>query len=92
MIELEILQAIQIVTITEIEKEATEQWYQHICRWYSREFSTPLNEVEDMAEEKVLTIYFQDNFYKLFHSPEEDAEALWVELKHKLLLTEKEHL
>lgn len=54
-----------------------------ICRWYSKTFSTPLHEVEEMPLEYVLQHYFECMWEKL------DADEIEEE-KRKILLTEEE--
>ena len=67
-----------------------EAFYSNICRWYSREFSTPLNEVFGYAEEFVLKIYFEDNYWRLFESKEEEAVQELEKTRQKLLKSEDE--
>ena len=56
----DLLSAIQIIALHEAENDTYEFFYNRICRWYSKEFSTSLVEVEDMPEEKIFKTYFED--------------------------------
>lgn len=39
-----------------------------ICRWYSKEYSTPLNQVLEMPFDYVLTHYYESEFEKQDHN------------------------
>jgi hypothetical protein len=90
MLDKDILKAIQIISLKEIEEEKFNQWYNYICRWYSREFATPLEQVLDMADETIIRTYFEDTFYNIYHSDNDKAIQLWDEIKQKIFLSESD--
>lgn len=65
MIDAKLLDSIQILAIAALEEPNAEDFYRKICRWYSREFSTPLMAVEDIDPVYVLQHYFEDVFDNL---------------------------
>ena len=87
----DLLKAIQITALHEIDQGSSEQWYRYLCRWYSREFHTPLPQVEEMSPEEVFRVFFEDSLYNLKHSDNERAEENWLEFKVKAV-TPKEIL
>jgi hypothetical protein len=68
--------ALQILALEAVLSEEYEALYRRICRWYSREFSTPLVEVEKMLEETVLRTYFEDVYSTLKESGDKGEEKL----------------
>lgn len=68
------INSIKILSLKTAIDNSFEAWYSHICRWYSRNFYTPLPQVEDMAPEVVLKTYYDDLFYKLVNSEAEEAK------------------
>jgi hypothetical protein len=87
MIDIDLLKGLQITAVNAVEINGYEVWYRYLCRWYSREFHTPLHDVLEMPEEYILSTYFEDKTYSLYHSGTEDVEMLWKELKHNLSTT-----
>ena len=81
----DLLKAIQITALHEIDQGSSEQWYKSLCRWYSHEFHTPLPQVEEMSPEEVFRVYFEDSLYNLKHSDNERAEQVWNEFKAKAI-------
>ena len=65
MIDAKLLNSIQVLALKAIEDPDTEDVYRQICRWYSREFSTPLTIVEDMDPIYVLRHYFEIRYRDL---------------------------
>lgn len=61
--------------------------YRRICRWYSKEYSTPLPDVEAMAAESVLKHYFENWFDGLVTSKDPDAKDELDRLKVQLVGT-----
>lgn len=65
-----------------------EAHYRSICRWYSKEFHTPLHTVEELPEDEVLQTYFESTYEdlseneradllkELLETPEERAQRL----------------
>lgn len=61
-----------------------DSFYASICRWFSREFSTPLREVEDYNEEYVLGVYFADTYENLM-SDEDKGHQRLSEIRENVL-------
>lgn len=40
-------------------------WFRSVMRWYSKEFSTPLHQVEDLNVEDILVAYFEEHYSQL---------------------------
>lgn len=77
---------IQLIALASVEDPGWKEQYRHICRWYSREFSTPLFVVENELDQlHVLTHYYEDSFGKLYHSESEASNARYEEIKERLL-------
>ena len=56
-------------------------FYRKICRWYSREFSTPLHEVEKLPITDVLTHYYESHYEDLMGADRlEDLEEERIKL------------
>lgn len=89
MIDGELLRAIQILAIRSVEEPVDEDVYEKICRWFSREFSTPLMEVENLDPIYVLTHFFKDYYQKMGASQDEQAYAEYEQEKLKVLFPEK---
>lgn len=68
------LKNIQILSLNESVEKTFNAWYASVCRWYSRNFFTPLIQVEDFPPERVLKTYYDDIFYKLATSDDEDSQ------------------
>lgn len=82
------LKSIRILAFCEVDNETFEAWYRHICRWYSREFHTPLDKVLEMSEEYILQTYYEDIFYKLKSSTtgdNQEAQTQYNEIKSSLI-------
>lgn len=63
--------------------------YRRICRWYSKEFSTPLHMVEGMPTETVLRHYFENWFDGLATSQSPEAVKEIENLKLQMSGTTK---
>jgi succinate dehydrogenase flavin-adding protein (antitoxin of CptAB toxin-antitoxin module) len=55
----DVLDALQLRATLAILKPDREAWKRYICRWYSKEFHTPLDQVYDLPMEFILTNYFE---------------------------------
>jgi succinate dehydrogenase flavin-adding protein (antitoxin of CptAB toxin-antitoxin module) len=81
----DILDALQLRAVVAVLKPDREAWIRYICRWYSREFNTPLDRVWDLPLEFVVTNYF-----------EAACEAMDDEQRHEylneLVLTDEERV
>lgn len=81
---------IQILALGAIEEPDGEAYYRRICRWYSREFSTPLDTViNDISEKDVLLHYYEDMYYGLYHDESEEGQMRYFQLRSAILRTDK---
>jgi hypothetical protein len=88
MIDAKLIRAIQVLALKAVEEPDDEAIYSRICRWYSREFSTPLPEVENLDPIHVLSHYFQDK-YLTMSSGDEKAFAEYDDIKLSILFPEE---
>jgi hypothetical protein len=89
MIDETTLRSIRILALNSVENPGWEDFYRKICRWYSREFSTPLKEVEKMSEFDVLLTYFEDKYEEMATSPVEEVKKNLEYIKEVLIFGEK---
>ena len=85
MITGDLIEALKILSLAEVDSQSYIAWYKSTCRWYSREFHTPLSEVLEMSEEEVIQTYFDDKFYELRNSNTEQAQEAFENLKEDAL-------
>lgn len=57
-----LIDAVQLIALRSVVKPDGDYFVRRICRWYSREFHTPLHEVEELPLDYVLTQYFESTF------------------------------
>lgn len=88
--DFETLNALQVLALHSVEYPTYEDSYRAICRWFSKEFSTPLKEVEEMADEYVLKHYYEHTYGEIKNSTNEKAEENYALLKASILQTEEE--
>jgi len=87
MANLDIIQ-VQIIAMSSVENPTWKSQYRSICRWFSREFSTPIDVVEnDLDVVYVLTHYYESSFSQLKESGSEDSNTKYEEIKDELLLS-----
>ena len=75
MISPNVLRALRLIALAEADEQSLEAWYKSVCRWYSREFHTPLQQVLEMSDEYVLATYYEDVFWKLRTGSDSQVEA-----------------
>ncbi len=80
--------AIKILALKAADQPDWEDWYRRICRWYSREFSTPLPQVMQMAEQEILQTYFEDKYEQMATSGDETVRKEYENLKETVGLDE----
>ena len=76
------------MALYEVYKATSEYNYRKICRWYSREFHTPLDYVEmDLPKEKILMHYFECMIEKSLAAAQQDEMSAnqWERLKKMIL-------
>lgn len=74
MITQEELLVIKNTAIANVKNPTFESWYRSICRWFSREFNTPLKTVLDYSYEFVLQNYYEEQFHKLANGSDEEKK------------------
>lgn len=80
----EFIRALHILALDAVECSDYESWYRSICRWYSREFHTPLKEVLEYSDEFVVKTYFEDNLWRTKNSDTDRAEEIYEDLKYRI--------
>lgn len=77
---------IQILALASVEHPDWPAQYREICRWYSREFSTPLHVVEQELDRlQILRHYYEDAFKKLKESTDEQQMMRYAEIKENIV-------
>jgi hypothetical protein len=76
-VDAEFIRALKILAIKSVKNPDFDAAYRKICRWYSREFSTPLESVYNLPEETVLQTFFED-YYDEMSKDKERAQELDV--------------
>jgi len=71
-----VINALRVIALAEADEQSPEAWYKSKCRWFSREFHTPLKEVEAYPIEYVLRHYYEDHYWALASGSDEDAQHL----------------
>jgi hypothetical protein len=71
----ETLNSIRLIALNEANDKTYNAWYRSVCRWYSREFHTPLTQVEFLSEEEVFKTWYEDLFWKMKNGTPENQEA-----------------
>ena len=76
---------VRLQSLVDVERGSDPGYlFRFIYRWYSREFSTPLHEVENLPTEDVLRHYFEVKYEDL----SKDEEA-WAAEKERMLYPER---
>jgi hypothetical protein len=88
LIDAKLLEAIQILALKSVEIPDHEDVYNKICRWYSKEFSTPLSAVEDLDPVHVLRNFFESR-YEAIRDNGEKGDAEFQKIKQDLLYPEE---
>ena len=77
---------IQILALASIEDPDWKAQYRKICRWYSKEFCTPLQTVElDLDHIHVLTHYYESSLGTLYDSQNEGSQERYEEIKDNII-------
>ena len=71
----DMLKHLRVISLSEINDNTYHAWYKSICRWYSREFHTPLSDVMEMSDENVIQTYYDDAFWALKHGDTAQQEV-----------------
>jgi hypothetical protein len=84
--ELRLIQLEAFIAATEpTQSKSWDSFYRGVCRWYSREFSTPLETVTSMSEADVLTHYYEDFYGNLASSDGENAQKAIIDIRDHLI-------
>jgi hypothetical protein len=71
------LKATRLLAMLSVDKKDPDYVYRFIMRWYSREFATPLHEVEELPVEDVLLHFFECRYEGMEdHDLDEEIEDL----------------
>lgn len=74
--------SIMLLSLDAIENPTIQDTYRRICRWYSKNFNTPLHDVEGLDPEFVLRAYWEDYIYEMAEKAsdgDEKAETVYEE-------------
>ena len=82
---------VQVLALLAVEEPDAAATYRHICRWYSKTFSTSLEVVEnDLLQLEVLRHYYESHYSDMKNDQSSEGQIRWVELRHSLLKDEKD--
>jgi hypothetical protein len=77
---------IQLIALASVEDPTWTSKFREICRWYSKEFSTPLHYVEyELSPDYVLRHYYESIFLELKNNPEDSAAIRYQNLKDTVM-------
>jgi primosomal protein N' len=62
---------IKKIAIANVVSPTTEYFYRYVCRWFSKTFHTPLQDVYEAPFDQVLLAYFEESYESM---SEEDLE------------------
>lgn len=80
------IEAIQILALLSVEAPDKEAHFRKICRWYSREFYTPLHVViNELPFEEVLQHYYEQTFSTLHDSSNDKTKEKYNEIRASIL-------
>jgi hypothetical protein len=79
------LKAIQVLALRSVEDPTFEDFFERVCRWYSKSFSVPLPDVESIPDEKILRAYFEEHYYELATSDSDEDFAKYKKLRETVL-------
>lgn len=83
------LKAIQILAINAIENPTYEDQFRYVCRWFSKTYSIPLNQVDQYSEEEILQAWFEDRFKEMLESGDDEQRKAYEELRQNLIYEEE---
>jgi len=88
VIDDKLVRSLQILAIKAAEDPDAEDYYERICRWYSREFSTKLTEVREADPAHVMKVFYDDHFLSL-KTGDEHAEREYEKQKLMIIFPEE---
>ena len=90
MIDPKTFRNLQTIAMRNVEREGVDFFYRRVCRWYSKNFYTPLHEVEDLPWKQILIAYFEEKFYEMYNSSSEEVLQEYERQRDLLTMTEDE--
>lgn len=85
MIKLDI-KSIQLIALADVEIPTWLSEFRKICRWYSKEFSTPLYQTEhELPPDYVLRHYYEHTFLELKNSSDDTAAMRYETIMNTVL-------
>lgn len=79
------LKAIQILAIKAVENPTYEDQFRFICRWFSKTYSVPLNNVNEYSEEEILQVWFEERFKEMLESEDNQQRKMYEEIRQDVL-------
>lgn len=73
--DLDLLKAIRLLAYDAVTRKGSEYILRFIFRWYSREFSVPLPQVDEIPLEDVLQAFFECRYEQMDEHEREDEES-----------------
>lgn len=77
---------IQILAIRDVEYPSWDSFYRKVCRWYSREFHVPLNQMDTIPELEVIRTYYEDQYEKLQALGTKESQEEFERIKNAVIL------
>lgn len=79
------IRRLKLICLAKAYEPDSEFIYRRICRWYSKNFATPLREVENLPIEYVLQHYFEETFDTLATSNNDNDLQTLENIKRDLI-------
>ena len=77
---------IQLLALEAVEDPDADATRRRICRWYSKEFSTPLHFVEnDLPFADVLRHYLESNFLEMYRNESEEGQRAYAAMRDDII-------
>lgn len=62
------------IALANIINPNNEYYYRFVCRWFSKTFHTPLNQVYNMPIEEIFITYFEETYEKINNTENGESE------------------
>lgn len=85
----EILKSIQILALDAVENPDYDAFIRKVQRWYSKEFSTPLIQVETIDLIHVLQAYYEEKFGEAYQPDDTHSMEVFERIKHSICFPEE---
>jgi hypothetical protein len=83
------LKSIQILALNAVENPTYEDQFRFICRWFSKTYSIPLNQVDQYSEEEILQIWFEDKLRDLLEDGGDEQRKAYEDARQNILYEEE---